>query len=405
MIDTLNIGERSCINKIKKIYVFHLSEWNDVDHIAPVIWKFLSLGLRVRCLAASDFDFRNDYRIQYLGSFNEFGIETPTLRDKVRYRILYGRVGRKILRIIGKQLYAYLALKIWPSRIIGKRNVESMIGVFEWGGQGHLNYYDFVLEGGLVCALPHGGPFTYLNDDFTKGIRETGPPDFSSRNEFTSIVFASHHHANWATRHGFDPRKIAVLGSTRFCPEWQKINLDILPRFIPKKKDSEKLKVVFFVPHWTYNVFSEEVYRALLYLASDPDIYLVVKGHTRGSGDIKKDFSILYPDVESNSHEPSPSLVRWADVVVNVSSSIAFEAIMQCKPVIHAHWCHDNSTIFDDGLNANVATDMNRFIYLVEQAKNGELKPLMNLKSLSEHLGWTYGEDVLMRYVNHLSKL
>ena len=405
MIDSLYTSDPYGSSQIEKIFVFHLSEWNDVDHIAPVIWKFLSLGLRVRCLAVSDLDFQNDYRIKFLGSFNEFAIETPTSPDKVRYRILYGRVGRKILRIIGKRLYAYLALKIWPSRIIGKRDVESMIGVFEWRGQGHLNYYDFVLGGGLVCALPHGGPFTYLNDDFTRGIRENGSPDFSSRNEFTSIVFASQHHAKWAKRCGFDPKKIAVLGSARFCPEWQKINLEILPRFITKKDDSEKLKLVFFVPHWTYNVFSEEVYRALVYLASDPNIYLVIKGHTRGSGDIKNDFSSLFPDVELNSPEPSPSLVRWADVVVNVSSSIAFEAIIQGKPLIHAQWCHDNQTIFDNGLVAHVANDISQFAKLIENAKSGRLKALVNLNMLSEHLGFELNEDVLMRYVNHITSL
>lgn len=257
----------------------------------------------------------------------------------------------------------------------------------------------------MVCALPHGGPFTYLNDDFTREIRETGSPDFSSRNEFTSIVFASKHHAKWAKRHGFDPKKIAVLGSARFCTEWQKINLEILPRFITKKDDSVKLKVVFFVPHWTYNVFAEEVDRALVYLASDPHIYLVLKGHTRGSGDVKNDFSSLYPDVESNSPEPSPSLVRWADVVVNVSSSIAFEAIIQGKPVIHAQWCHHNQTIFENGLVAHVANDISQFTKLIQNSKSGRLRAEVNLDMLREHLGFELGEDVLMRYVNHITSL
>lgn len=384
-------------------YIFHLSEWNDVDHIVPVIYKFLAIGYQVRCIGVSDYGFEHDYRIQFLKRQFDFSIERPSRYDRIRYRMLFGRIGLKIGRIIGRRLFSLIIIHFFPSRIVDQKNGRN-IGIFEWRGQAHFNYFDFILAGFPVCALPHGGPFTFLNDDFTKGIRERGQANYVSRNEFSSIVFASQHHASWAMRHGFSREKISVLGSTRFCPEWQRINLQLLQPFKPKGSESKRLKVVFFIPHWTYNVNADEVYRALFCLASDSEIYLVVKAHTRGAWSIRAQFFESLSNVELNSSEPSPSLVRWSDVVVNVSSSIAFEAVIQGRPVIHARWCHDNQTIFDNELVFHVANDIDQFSELIEESKSGSLSA-GDINLVSDHLGFGLGKDVLMRHVDHIKSL
>lgn len=394
-------------SKEKGIYLFHLASYNDIDHIAPVIWKFLEAGEHVRCVGVSDYDFVTDYRVLELLKYNNFEFIQPDFGDKFRYKILHGRVGRMLGRYVGDNVFKWLASRLWGNRFFTDQDVKA--AVFEWRGRGHLNFFDAKINGVPLIALPHGGPFTYLNDDFTQRIRKEGKkPDFSSRNEFDSVVFQSQMHAEWAERHGYERKKMAVLGAARYCKEWSRVNLKSCGEFAPKHDDDCKLKVVFFVPHWTYNVHEKLVMELLERLSVEKDIYLVVKGHTRGSGSVRSDsVSELEKrgNVEVNVEVHSPAIVKWCDIVINVSSSIAFEALIQGKLVIHASYLHDNLTIFDTGEIAHVAKNQKSLLTLLNVALNNELPSFDRSaieRFLDSHINIAGRNNILNLYHNHI---
>ena len=45
---------------------FFLRAYNDIDHIAPVIWKFIKKGDNPVVIIHTDIDYENDYRIKFL---------------------------------------------------------------------------------------------------------------------------------------------------------------------------------------------------------------------------------------------------------------------------------------------------------------------------------------------------
>ena len=47
-------------------YAFFLNSFNDIDNMTPVIWKFLEKGESTIVIFGTDFDYKNDYRINFL---------------------------------------------------------------------------------------------------------------------------------------------------------------------------------------------------------------------------------------------------------------------------------------------------------------------------------------------------
>ena len=66
-----------------------------------------------------------------------------------------------------------------------------------------------------------------------------------------------------------------------------------------------------------------------------------------------------------NSSIDSPSLVNWADVVINVASSIAIEALIQKRPIIYPFYLHRNKTIFDTPELVNLASGCEEVLSLL----------------------------------------
>ena len=87
-----------------------------------------------------------------------------------------------------------------------------------------------------------------------------------------------------------------------------------------------------------------------------------------------------------NSSIDSPSLVRWADVVINVASSIAIEALIQQRPIIYPFYLHKNKTIFDNPELVNLASGCEEVISLLNNHYKGEKLFLPNKDFLKQFL-------------------
>ena len=64
---------------------FFLRAYNDIDHIAPVIWKFVKAGDNPVVVFHTDIDYENDYRIKFLMSEGE--VQIFRFLDKLGFRV------------------------------------------------------------------------------------------------------------------------------------------------------------------------------------------------------------------------------------------------------------------------------------------------------------------------------
>jgi hypothetical protein len=342
--------------------VFFLVAFNDIDHIAPVIWQCLDRGQRATLVFLQDYDFGRDYRIQFLQQ------EFPDRVEIVDFPKAYGTNFRKKLTRLGKYRKQF-ALKFLRSR-------RPDACVFEWGeglrqpqnlidrvsqGLGHYrslrtNFLAAAQELGVrTYCLPHGLAVQMnqnMNRYVTGIFARTGKyPDFSDRNAFDYYVYQSHYHREQQLAWGMDPARTFVWGSARFYPPWAARNLNLCGRFTENQSSEGKLKLVFMIPQWIYNVHRGLTLELIEALVKLPGVYLIIKDSTRaGEGGLTQGERAqldALSHVEASTVAHSPALVKWADLVLSFGSSIGFEVLLQNKPLLNPHYLHTNTTIFD----------------------------------------------------------
>ena len=167
---------------------------------------------------------------------------------------------------------------------------------------------------------------------------------------------------------------------------------------------------MFFLPQWLYKVNYLESIKLIKKISNKSNIFLVIKGHTRGTGSLlREDYISLErsKNVIVNSSIDSPSLVRWSDVVINVASSIAIEALIQQIPIIYPFYLHRNKTIFDTPELVNLASGCEEVIsLLINQYKGGKLflpnKDFLKKFLINEVYGGDESNDVLKTYFDHI---
>jgi len=143
--------------------------------------------------------------------------------------------------------------------------------------------------------------------------------------------------------------RIHVLGSPRYNSAWLWQLESLMPPFEFKSRTNADaaLNLVFFLRSPQYPIFWDEVVRTIRMLTADPKIRLVVKHHTRPSGS-----DPLRPFYEELQKKPianlqfafddvhSGSLLRWCDAVLDVATSVSFEAVKVGKPVLSMEYLH-----------------------------------------------------------------
>lgn len=106
------------------------------------------------------------------------------------------------------------------------------------------------------------------------------------------------------------------------------------------------------------------------------NIFIVVKGHSRGSSSINNNESENFKKnkVILNSEAHSSSIIKWSDLVINFGSSIGIEAFLQKKIMINPTYLHTNQTIFDDNKLTYVSKSIDETVELIQKAKKNKLK-------------------------------
>jgi hypothetical protein len=138
-----------------------------------------------------------------------------------------------------------------------------------------------------------------------------------------------------------DHDRVAVLGSPRYCDEWLE-KLDSLLPPSPLTPRSDSFKLVMFSRKEDFSIFWDEVARAVQIWAAFPEVELIIKSHTRGGWrqplsrklDLRKLGNVRFVAGEVHSSH----LLDWADAVVDIATSVAFEAVKRRLPVLAADY-------------------------------------------------------------------
>jgi hypothetical protein len=358
------------------MYLFFVRHFNDIDHIAPVVWRMKqdNYPVAVYCMNPR-YEIAEDYRLQFLKNIgvpvNYLHHEFDHQRGRI-YRLLQnfmtrgfawqktletsgktqaspgGSLPAKAAGLMGVLFYKLTRLIYYNSgwaRSILKRTGAAVI-CFD-----HIRPSLYVVNSLLKAAgsasiptvsLPHG---VMLYTNAAPKPKASDKRRLAKFNRFDYILVPNQLRKDLLVRSGVDEKKVSVLGSPRYCSQWQEQNKKILPpNSVVENHDSSKLKVVLMASKPQCQVDVMRLKKTLRLLVQFPGVDAWVKPHTRSSGeDIVDD-----PRLTDASRVLTAQLCEWTDVMLVVGSSVITEALMQGRPALYLKYLHDNTTLFED---------------------------------------------------------
>lgn len=354
-----------------KALVF-LRHYNDIDHITPVVHKWVERGHAADVVLMGDPGYRQDYRIDYLASLD--GVRVRCIGEilsrgqlfRMRWqKLMLDRHFRAlmpafVIRLLDGMMPAEWRVGFWrkvADKLLQRSfsadtNGAAANGVvtFDWISGNSVFPIEFVQttvdaahERGLgAVSLPHGDSphFNFLVR--TEELSMEPRVKFAPAKMFDRVVVPNELCAT-RFRPFVEDGRVAVLGSPRYCDEWLARLAQLLPPS-PLTANPEKLKLVVFLRKKDFSVFWDEVGRVIRMLAAFADVELIIKAHTRGgwrqplsrSAGLRRLENVRF--VASEIH--SSHLLAWSDVVIDIATSVAFEAVKLNKPVLAADYLH-----------------------------------------------------------------
>ena len=339
---------------------FFLRHNNDIDQIVPVIHKWLSNeNIPTDIIILTKRKTLDDFRINLLKEFNNArAIHIKDLFGKYRlahYVNIYSLCFK--LRIF---LRKYRTLRKLFNKLFKKdlkqifEDVEKGIVVFDWIESFFpQEIVKMAKKKGLTTvSLPHGDApyFNYMEkkDDLNYTTWEN-----KKKTTIYDYLVVPNHLVYNRYKDSPEKDKIKILGSARYSDEWLNIISKSIPNFEIEGSEN-KLKIVFFLRNTTFPIFWDEVVRTMKLIIQFPNVYLVVKHHPRdirNAKQITKSLFRLYPDVKRNlgvnlkfiyGEVSSDSLIKWADIIIDLGTSVAWEPIKKGMPVLLPEYLHSS---------------------------------------------------------------
>jgi hypothetical protein len=398
-----------------KLLVF-LRAYNDIDHIVPVIYKWLSLeDVPTDIVITTNPDYLDDSRIQFLRQFENLQVHfiDEFLTEEERKR-------KSLKSQIGKHPAPDLFSQASGGVPFVERMLDTVFGsankgvvIFDW------TYTDFVRlvikaakeRNFITISLPHGDRPHYNRMETLNDLNYSRMSSYKSCTIFDYTVVPNDLCAERYKSY-IEPDRIKVLGSPRYNDEWIKIISTIFPPYCDVVKDCDKLKIVFFLRNFNYPVFWEEVIRTIKLVLQFPDVYLIVKHHTR-SATIQRliqsypemgvidvpNLKFAYDDIHTES------LLQWADVVLDLGTSVSFEAVKRKKPVLAMEYLHANrSTIaqYMKSCDIQCRDDLYNWMERFFQNKSLDFYDEAERQQFIREIIDVPDQDVLTRYVKFL---
>ena len=370
------------VSKGPGAYVFALAGNADADNIAPVIWAASADG--TRCLVvvadAGVYDsLCNSWWISERPSVTLRKVVssdgTPDIRERLR-RIMWNRlVVRRWLRRHDARLVAVQ----WREGV-GHDTAGLLRRCMRWWSTGYFTQLQLAAgELGIpTVALPHGHSTktTIIRSEHVRerSAANAGKLPFADRDSFAAYVFCSDYHRDAILENSdMNPANVVVWGSPRFNDEWvQHTYRATRPADLPALPHGALRRVLFFIPKWQNLVDRAATMKLIAALGADRRVQLVVRGHLRSEAarlteGERATLDSLHDIVMVADGVSSASLIKACDVVVDIDSSIAFDAVLTGKPYVRPRYLQDRSvgTIWDRLGGAHQTDDLDSTVALL----------------------------------------
>lgn len=371
---------------------FFIHRFNDIDHFAPVVYRIAkdtNEKIMILCFNMY-YDIYSDFRLKFLREkYNVsveylYNIHNPSILYKVfgyfvRTSYIGGSFGNNV-RILfkhiegGKQsgetfchdlfhlIFGLLRSLVNRTRILNNEYIRNYYGikwvaemidkfkpsvmVFDHAATNRIYNVSALMEESKrksipTVSLPHGIPlFLEHCMEYNKTKQ-----DFVN-NECDFLVLQHRRWSDECIRYGLNPDRPIILGLVRYCREWEEVLEKIIPPDTTlNSKGKGKLKIVYMdsgpnrFPQ--YNIEAQE---AINRICRMDFVHMIYKPHTRRN----KAHLQLPKSAELSSVTNSFNLVKWADVVIGMSSSIMIEALIQDKVYISPTYFRDRKLIYEE---------------------------------------------------------
>ena len=232
-----------------------------------------------------------------------------------------------------------------------------------------------------AIALPHGIS-TKMEVTYNPKLRlmaeqHGGVLPLGDRNAFTVWVHNTRRERELSvTVNGMRPEIAQVWGSLRFSPEWMQVmRRECPPARLPDLNRGQR-RLVFFLPKWRNNVDRRATLELLGQLSKRRDLQLVLKEHPRtGTSellDAELETLIRQPNVHrAASGDHSGALVTAADVIIDIGSGMALEAVLQKRHLIYPVYLHTNRLALDEWGGCLFARDLEEVHSHLDQIIDG----------------------------------
>lgn len=366
----------------------------DVDHMSPFAWKLLEEGETVHAVMSVAYDVDGDHRLRLLREFPAFHLHelAPASTTHVQARGILARaratvpyalwmLRRHRVRLVAVEWGyglppAYDRLRSFAGVVAVLR---SLAGSLVRGHEPQQPRASFIVAARLLgvptVCLPHGLNIKLdpISSEELTEMFAAGTLDFSDRNRFSAYVLDSEHHRRMHIdmAHG-DPEVMQTWGSLRWAPEWFEVNRRLAPPFTWPQGPDGLVRVVFMVPKWRNRVHAPAAIELLRRLQAVEGISLAVQGHPRSRGDdsdpLRAAPDIAWERIHDLTGHNSVSVIREADVVIDIGSSIGLEVVFQGKVLVNPAYVHELETLFDSLPGAAVtAVDADEVVAYLER--------------------------------------
>lgn len=392
-------------------YVFALAGKADADNIIPVIWEVSRDGTPCVVVITDRGVFQTQHDAWWVRERPSVRVisravvdGTPSLGERLR-RVTWNRA---VLKRFLRTYCATLVAMQWREGV-GHDSASWLRRAVRWWSTDYYTQLQLAARelGIRTVALPHGHS-TKTTIIRSRHVQERSAANserlpFADRDSFAAYVFCSEYHRDAIVKNSdMSATNTMVWGSPRFNDSWVPLLYTQAPSItLPALTNGALRRVLFFVPKWQNLVDRAATMQLIAGLGADNRLQLVVRGHLRAEaaalapeerGVLERGNVVLITDDVS-----SASLIKACDVVVDVDSSIAFDAILLGKPYVRPRYLQDPSvkTIWDDLGGAHQTASLDDTIRLLTSET---LLPAARHASFDDVVFGGSGVHVLARY-------
>lgn len=349
-------------------YLFVFRSYPDIDHMLPLAWKLVEHGHDVHAIMSPGYDPAGDHRLRFAGGYPSFHLHEVAPPGKrgllARLRGYWRSSLPHALTFVLRQRVEVVAVE-WgyglpsgydrlPSPAGIAAVLRSLAGSLRHHGEPFQVRTNYVVAARLLgrksICLPHG--LSIKLDAVTRTADVGREIDWSDRNRFSTYVMNTDHHRRWfLDQAGGDPEVVQNWGSLRWSPEWFELNRRLAPELSWPVEREGVARVVFMVPKWGNRIHVDEAVDLVKRLQELDFVSLAVKGHPRpqpGVDPLRADPDVAWDRILDLSKQDSVSIIRAADAVIDIGSSIGIETVMQRRALINPTYVHELTTLFDD---------------------------------------------------------